>query len=144
MDNRSQSHHFSPFAWYITQQERWEEQNGISAFTIATTVAAMLAAVNLVNQVGKTNIADYCRQTADAWNDSIETWLYAEDTRLSNEVGVDGHYLRINPTIIPAASLGDAAMKIKNKPEGQNVMPVTEMVSIDPLVPGPVWASRRE
>ena len=117
----------------ITQQERWEEQNGISAFTIATTVAAMLAAADLADQVGETNIADYCRQTADAWNDSIETWLYAEDTRLSNEVGVDGHYLRINPTIIPAASLGDAAMKIKNKPEGQNVMPVTEMVSIDPL-----------
>ncbi len=117
----------------ITEQERWEEQSGVSAFTIATMVAAMLAAADLADQVMEPAIATYCRQTADAWNDSIETWLYATNTRLSNEVGVEGYYLRINPTTTPAAELGNTVMRIKNRPEGQSTMPVTEMLSIDPL-----------
>lgn len=117
----------------ITQQERWEEQSGISSFTIAATVAAMLATADFADNMGEPQIAEYCRQTADAWNDSIESWLYAKDTRLSNEIGVEGYYLRINPTQTPAADLGDATMQIKNKPDGENVMPITEMVSIDPL-----------
>ncbi len=117
----------------ITHQERWEEQRGISAFTLATTISAMLAAADLADHVGESKIADYCRQTADAWNDSIETWLYAKNTRLSNELGIEGYYLRINPTQIPAAELGEATMRIKNKPEAQSVMPITEMISVDPL-----------
>lgn len=117
----------------ITQQDRWEEQCGISAFTIATMVAAMLAAADLADQVNEPAIATYCRQTADAWNDSIETWLYATNTGLSEEAGVEGYYLRINPTRNPAAELGDKTMHIKNRSEGQNLMLITEMVSIDPL-----------
>lgn len=117
----------------VTEQDRWEEQSGISAFTISTTIAALLVAANLAEQVGERSIAEYCRHTADAWNDSIETWLYATNTPLSGKLGVDGYYLRINPTKNPAAELGDSTMKVKNKPGDQDVIPVTEMVSIDPL-----------
>ena len=117
----------------VSEQERWEEQEGISVYSLAVCVAAFLSGAHLAEKTGDKKIADYCRRSADMWNELIDTCLYAENTRLSQEIGTDGYYLRINPTDRPAAELGEATMLIKNKPDGENIMPVTEMVSIDPL-----------
>ena len=117
----------------VTGQERWEEQRGVSVFTMATLVPAMLAAAEVADRMHEPAIATYCRQTADAWNESIDYWLYSGPTPTGERAGVGGYYLRINPTTFPAADLGDTTMQIKNKPDGQQHMPITEMVSIDPL-----------
>ncbi len=117
----------------VTEQERWEEQRGISVFTLATLVAAVLAGAEMAEKMDEPAVATYCRQTADAWNAAIDTWLYVGDTHTARQAGVEGYYLRINPTTLPAAKLSEQVMEIRNKPAGQNEMLVTEMVSVDPL-----------
>lgn len=117
----------------ITEQERWEEQSGICVYTVATTIAAMLAAADLAEAVGETDSAKFCRETADCWNEAIDTWLYVHDTRLCKEQGVEGYYLRVNPTKVPADELGVTTFTVKNKPAPDNVMPIVEMVSVDAL-----------
>ena len=45
----------------------------------------------------KPSLAAYLRETADAWNESIDPWTYVEDTELARRVGVHGYDLRIAP-----------------------------------------------
>ena len=117
----------------VTEQERWEEQRGVSVFTMATLVSGMLAGADLADRMGEAQIAAYCRETADAWNEQLDYWLYATDNRVAAQHGVGGYYLRINPTATPAAQLGETTMQIKNQPPDRQTMPVIDMVSIDPL-----------
>jgi glucoamylase len=55
-----------------TQEDRWEQQAGLSPFTLATQVAALLATAALLEQSGDTAGAKFCRETADSWNEQIE------------------------------------------------------------------------
>jgi len=41
--------------------------------------------------------ADFLRETADAWNDAVDTLTYAQGTDLAKAAGVEGYYLRITP-----------------------------------------------
>lgn len=80
-----------------TDQDRWEEDAGYSPFTLAVEVAALLAAAELASIQGERRIAEFLRDTADAWNADIETWTYASDTPWAREAGVEGYYVRIAP-----------------------------------------------
>jgi glucoamylase len=80
----------------VTQQDRWEEDAGYSPFTLAVCVAALLAASDFA-EAGKTETAEYLRETADYWNACIEKWTYVEGTDLAKKIGVDGYYVRISP-----------------------------------------------
>ena len=79
----------------VSPQDRWEEQPGYSPFTIATEIAALLVAADLADSASNTLAADYLRETADAWNASIERWLYVQGTELARLHGVDGYYVRV-------------------------------------------------
>ncbi|HTP60371.1 MAG TPA: glycoside hydrolase family 15 protein, partial [Spirochaetia bacterium] len=79
----------------VTQQDRWEEDPGYSPFTLSVEVAALLCAADLAEAAGETAMAGYLRETADAWNDGIERWTYAQGTDLAAQVGVKGYYVRI-------------------------------------------------
>jgi GH15 family glucan-1,4-alpha-glucosidase len=78
----------------VTQQDRWEEDPGYSPFTLAVVIAAFLAASDLAELHGERSTATYLRETADAWNASIERWIYVTGTALAQQVGVDGYYVR--------------------------------------------------
>ena len=52
--------------------DRWEEEAGLTSFTLATEVAALLAAADFAEDNDEREIAWYCGETADNWNDSIE------------------------------------------------------------------------
>src|SRR5262249_33664535 len=82
----------------VTQQDRWEEDAGYSPFTLAAEIAALLAAADIADVVGETQIAVDLRETADAWNEKIEHWCYATDTDLARSLGVEGYYVRIAPS----------------------------------------------
>ena len=62
-------------------------------------VAALLAAAELAEVCDIDGVADFLRDTADAWNEQIEDWIYVADTRLAREVGVAGYYVRIAPEV---------------------------------------------
>ena len=69
----------------VSQQDRWEEDPGYAPFTIATEIAALLVAAEMADTAGEATAAAYLRETADAWNSSIERWLYVADTALAEK-----------------------------------------------------------
>ena len=118
----------------VSPQDRWEEQPGYSPFTIATEIAALLVAADLADAASNTTAAEYLRETADAWNASIERWLYVQGTELAQQHGVDGYYVRVAaPDHADAASPCHGFVPIKNRPPDQATGPAALMVSLDAL-----------
>jgi len=118
----------------VSPQDRWEEEPGYSPFTIATEVAALLVAADLADAGANKIAADYLRETADAWNASIERWLYVSGTELAHQHAVDGYYVRVAvPDRADAASPCQGFVPIKNRPPDESVGPAALMVSLDAL-----------
>jgi glucoamylase len=118
----------------VTQQDRWEEDPGYSPFTLAVEIAALLAAADLADLAGEPAVAAYARETADAWNANVERWTYVTGTELAQQVGVDGHYVRIAPPDLAAAPSPAAGfVPIKNRPPDQALAPAAHIVSPDVL-----------
>jgi len=118
----------------ITQQDRWEEDPGYSLFTLAAEIASLLAAADLADLERETTIARYLRDTADAWNDALERWMYVVGSDLARQEGVDGYYVRIAPPeLAEAASPLQGFVPIKNRPPGGDEAPASEIVSPDAL-----------
>jgi glucoamylase len=118
----------------VTQQDRWEEDAGYSPFTLAAEIAALLAAADLADAVGEKKTAAYLRETADTWNDNIERWIYAKDSDLARQIGVEGYYVRLAPPDTDcAASPLNGFVPIKNRPPGQNLQLATHLISPDAL-----------
>jgi glucoamylase len=118
----------------VTQEDRWEEDPGYSAFTLAVEVAALLAAADLAELNQEPRAAAYLRETADAWNASIERWTYVTGTDLARQLSVEGYYVRIAPPeVAGAASPVEGFVPIKNRPPGQSTEPADHMISPDAL-----------
>jgi glucoamylase len=118
----------------VSQQDRWEENSGYSVFTLATEVAALLAAADFADEAGESAMANFLRETADCWNSQIEDWTYVEKTDLAKEVGVDGYYIRIAPAhLLKHNGPADCMIEIKNHPDGTKAFPASEIVSVDAL-----------
>jgi len=118
----------------VSPQDRWEEEPGYSPFTIATEIAALLAAADLADAQASKAAADYLRETADAWNDSIERWLYVSGTELARRHAVEGYYVRVaQPDRADAASPRDGFVPIKNRPPDQATGVAALIVSLDAL-----------
>ncbi len=119
----------------VTRQDRWEEDAGYSPFSLAVSVAALLAAANFLEARGfPERSVRHLRETADWINDSIENWTYASGTRLAGESGVDGYYVRIGPVdLIDDHMPADATTAIRNRPDGASRWPAADIVSPDAL-----------
>ncbi len=78
-------------------QDRWEEDAGLTAFTLASIIAALLIAADMADENHQSLLGTFLRETADAWNDSIERWTYVQGTDMAKRVGVDGYYVRLAP-----------------------------------------------
>lgn len=111
----------------LTDQDRWEEDQGYTPFTMAIEIAALLVVADLADKY-EPGIADYLRETADAWNEMIERFVYVTDSRLTQEYDVEGYYVRIAPQ---AGSHGEVV--IKNRVGGDSHRPASEVVSTDAL-----------
>ena len=118
----------------VTSQDRWEEDGGYSPFTLAVTVAGLLAAADFADEAGETTIAAFLRETADIWNSQIERWTYVTGTQLAEKIGIEGYYVRIAPPeIADAPSPAQGFVPIKNCPAGENELPETQLISPDAL-----------
>ncbi len=118
----------------VTQQDRWEEDPGYTPFTLAAEITGLLAAARIAEQVGEPEVAPFLRETADAWNAHIESWIYAEDTPLARGHGVAGYYVRVaSPDRGDGSSPFEGYVPIKNRPPGQSEEPADEIVSTDAL-----------
>ena len=118
----------------VTQEDRWEENAGYSPFTLAIEIAGLLAAADFAVEAGENQTAAYLRETADAWNSSIEGWTYVTDTDLAKKVGVEGYYVRIaSPEPTGEATPYSGYVPIRNCPPDQANQPVSHIVSPDAL-----------
>ncbi len=118
----------------VTPQDRWEEDPGYSPFTLAAEIAALLVAADIADKQSEPDMARYLRETADAWNASIERWIYVSGTDLAKLVGVDGYYVRIAPPdVADTASPAAGFVPIKNRPPGSSLEPADYIVSPDAL-----------
>ena len=108
-------------------QDRWEENAGISPFTLAVVVAALVAAGTFLDA----DDAAYAASLADAWNERIEEWTYVEgdsaDPDIARAAGVDGYYVRIAPTD------GGLRGRIEVRNRADAAVPVAALVSLDYL-----------
>ena len=114
----------------VTPEDRWEEDGGYTPFTLAAEIAALLAAADLAELTGEPALAPYLRETADAWYDRIDRWLYVRGTGIAREVGVDGYYVRITPIDVED---GDEVVDLKNRRPDQSRARADAVVSTDAL-----------
>ena len=118
----------------VTQQDRWEEDGGYSPFTLAAEISALLAAAEIAELTGHREASLTLRDTADAWNDNIERWVYAMGGDLAEQVGVEGYYVRIAPPDTDGgASPTQGFVPIKNRPPGDDLERASHLISPDSL-----------
>ncbi len=81
----------------VTGEDRWEALAGYATFTMACEIAGILAAADFADAAGAEVEARFLRETADAWNDAVDTLTYAKGTDLAKAAGVEGYYVRLTP-----------------------------------------------
>lgn len=116
-----------------TQQDRWEEESGVTPFTLAAEIAALLAGAALAEANDEKEIAQYCRETADYWNANLERWLYVTDTPVSNEIGVEGYYMRINPSGLTANEVKGQSINLKNHEGEDGRILLSDVICVDAI-----------
>ena len=110
-----------------TDQDRWEENPGLTPFTLAVAIAALVEGAAFVPEPAR----GFALALADFWNCRIEDWLVAKDTDLARQIGAPGHYVRVAPIEVladPAALNGQ--MQIKNRADG-GMVPIAGVISND-------------
>ena len=93
-----------------SEQDRWEENPGISAFTVATVIAALVAAAPWLDDQAR----DYALDLADDWNERIEEWCYVVGTPMAGKAGVAGYYVRIAPPHKDGGLTGRIVLRNRN------------------------------
>jgi glucoamylase len=110
-----------------SDQDRWEENAGINAYTLAVTIAALVSGAALLEDGQMHDVL----LLADDWNARIEEWCTASGTALSARLGVGRYYVRAAPvrTLEDPAAL-DEVIPIKNRAPDLAI-PAAEQVSTD-------------
>jgi glucoamylase len=110
-----------------TEQDRWEEDAGINAFTLAVCVSALVCGAGFLDGPART----FALELADYWNARIEDWTCVRDTALARASGVAGYYVRIAP---PPDVMGNSnvahILPIKNRACDPR-LPAEEQVATD-------------
>jgi glucoamylase len=118
----------------VTGQDRWEENEGYSVFTLAVEIAALLAAADLADLHAEPATAALLRDTADAWNAAIESWTYVRAGRLAEAAGAAGYFVRIAPPEPGTARARlEGTVTIRNRADGAGDYPVDAIISPDAL-----------
>jgi glucoamylase len=106
-----------------SSQDRWEENPGINPFTLATTIAALVAAGPWLESEER----NYALELADDWNERLESWCYVENTEMARKLGVRGYYVRI----APANRNGVDGNRVELRNRNGETVTASELVSLD-------------
>ncbi|HEY5312242.1 MAG TPA: glycoside hydrolase family 15 protein, partial [Pirellulales bacterium] len=118
----------------VTPLDRWEEESGYFASTMAVEIPALLIAAELAQRAAEPEVATYLRETADAWYAIIDRLMYVTDTDLARQAGVDGYYVRFAlPDQLQAEKPAAGSVTLKNHAKGEGQHAVAEIVSPDSL-----------
>lgn len=111
-----------------TDQDRWEENSGLNAFTLATCIAALVAGGSLLEPMAR----HWATALADFWNAHLEDWLTACGTDLAKQFAIAGYYVRTSPPSVlsEGQTALDEHVPIRNRSDGMR-MRASEQVSTD-------------
>lgn len=116
----------------VTMQDRWEEDGGYNAFTLACEISALLVGADFYEKKGLNKEALYLREIADYWNFNIENWTYVTNTSFCKKFAVEGYYVRITPDDLQPNKASEI-IEVKNRPPDHTFHPASEIVSCDCL-----------
>lgn len=85
--NYSHDGYPSPYS----EQERWENQSGYSPGTIASTIAGLVCAADLLEKTGDAGTAQRYRAIADDWSSKVDGWTATSNGPHSDQP----YYLRV-------------------------------------------------
>jgi glucoamylase len=110
----------------MTQQERWEENEGYSPSTLAATIAALVCAARFATKKSDTALASFLFAFADFLESNLEKWTVADTSKF---LPGTRHYVRILPTsvISDPGRIGPLNVSAKPAPDGD---PNTATVTI--------------
>lgn len=77
----------------VSDQDRWEEDCGLSPFTLAVMVASLVVGAEYLPPAER----DLALTLADSWNAQIEDWTLAHDSALGRNHGIAAHHVRVGP-----------------------------------------------
>jgi glucoamylase len=106
-----------------SDQDRWEENPGVSPFTLATAISALIAAGPWLTPEERA----CAEQLADDWNERLEGWCYVRDTPLAQQLGLAGFYVRI-ATVEKSGELSGQVL-LRNR-QGEAIV-ASALVSLD-------------
>ncbi len=107
----------------VSPQDRWEENAGISPFTLAIEIVALIAAAEFLAGDER----DFVLSLADYWNERIEDWTYALGGPLAEQFGIDGYYVRIGP----AATQGGMRGRVNVANRSGESIPAAELIGME-------------
>jgi glucoamylase len=103
-----------------TQQERWEEASGYSPSTLASNIAALIAAACFARERGDEATAKFLEEYADFLECHIESWTVTTQSTLVS--GIKRHYVRIRPANVhdgtPDEDPNLGILALANQPPG--------------------------
>ncbi len=83
-----------------TQNERWEENYGISPNSASYVISAMLAASTMAFEIGETALGTQWLSFADSWatktGDNIDTWTFTTNGRIKGGATDGQYFLRLD------------------------------------------------
>ena len=111
----------------VSPQDRWEENSGVSTFTMAVCIAALVSGSRFLSAAGEA----FTLELADYWNVRLDSWTAVRGTDFGREQGVDCYYLRIMPddALTDDTALLDV-LPIKNRHVDPGLRP-TEQIGVD-------------
>jgi glucoamylase len=104
-------------------QDRWEENPGVSPFTLAAAISALVAAAPWLSDSER----EYAYSLADDWNERLEGWCYVSDTELARQLGVSGYYVRLGTADEDGALTGHVQLRNRS---GEQIL-ARALVSMD-------------
>lgn len=101
-----------------SEQDRWEESAGLNPFTLAVSIAALVAGARLLPSPA----AEWATEIGDFWNSNIERWTSVSDTPLAQRLGVKGYYVLVLPgRALEHRDIFRAIIPIHNRPGNERV-----------------------
>jgi len=92
----------------MTQQERWEENEGYSPSTLAANIAALVCAAHFTSQQPQDQpTAQFLLEYADFLESHLETWTVTTQGTLL--AGIPRHYIRMLPTSVKGGNRNPTA-----------------------------------
>jgi glucoamylase len=110
-----------------SDQDRWEEDAGVNAFTLAACIAALVGGARFL----ETEAHDLALALADDWNAQIERWTVTHGGALARRTGVADYYVRVAPadTLMYEEAL-NKTLPIKNRVQDPGLS-ATEQIGTD-------------